>query len=150
MHNYYNVVVVGKTGVGKSSFINYIYGEKLLKTGAGKPVTKRGFESITAKINDLPVRLFDSWGLEADKADEWMKLLELEIKKRNYNRNIEDWFHTVFYCISAGSGRIEEYDLKIIRKFLQEKYYVSVILTKADQCTHGELEELKRVLWNEI
>lgn len=146
MKKKYNVVVVGKTGVGKSSFINYIYGENRMKTGAGRPVTKKGFEYLDYMINDLPVRLYDSWGLEADKAEEWMEFLETELAKRGYTSNIEDWFHTVFYCISAGSSRVEEYDLKIIRMFLEKKYKVTVIFTKADQASLSDINEMKRVI----
>src|SRR5262249_16503783 len=41
----YNVVVLGLTGVGKSSFINYLYGRDVRKTGYGRPVTTC-FESV--------------------------------------------------------------------------------------------------------
>ena len=146
----YNVVVVGKTGVGKSTFINYLYGKDARATGTGAPVTKKGFESVRFFINGLPVTIFDSWGLEADKADEWMKELDKELNKRDITRSIEEWFHTVFYCISAGGARIEDFELDIIRKFLNEKYKVNIILTKADQSTKEELEKLKEVIETQI
>ncbi|EGQ9289513.1 GTP-binding protein, partial [Vibrio parahaemolyticus] len=33
-----NLIVIGKTGVGKSSFCNYIFGEELFERGDGAPV----------------------------------------------------------------------------------------------------------------
>src|SRR5205085_8836883 len=39
----YNLVVVGKAGVGKSELINYLFGKEIVKTGIGKPITKIGF-----------------------------------------------------------------------------------------------------------
>ncbi|MBQ6543866.1 MAG: 50S ribosome-binding GTPase, partial [Clostridia bacterium] len=37
--NRLNIVVAGKTGVGKSTLINSIFRENLAETGMGKPVT---------------------------------------------------------------------------------------------------------------
>ena len=34
-----NIIVAGKTGVGKSTLINSVFREKLAETGMGKPVT---------------------------------------------------------------------------------------------------------------
>ena len=33
-----NILILGKTGVGKSSFCNYIFDQELFRTGTGKPV----------------------------------------------------------------------------------------------------------------
>ena len=37
-----NILIAGKSGVGKSSLLNYIFGEEVSPTGAGKPVTATG------------------------------------------------------------------------------------------------------------
>ena len=37
--NTLNIIVAGKTGVGKSTLINSVFKEKLADTGMGKPVT---------------------------------------------------------------------------------------------------------------
>ena len=36
----FNIFVVGKSGVGKSTLINAVFGEKLAKTGSGSPKPK--------------------------------------------------------------------------------------------------------------
>ncbi|MGY3717664.1 GTPase domain-containing protein [Sutcliffiella cohnii] len=142
----YNVVVVGKTGVGKSTLINYLYGAKVREAKAGRPVTERGFHPIDIQINQLPVTLFDSWGLEVGKDKEWMDELENELSKRSLYTAPKNWFHSVFYCISTGGHRVEDFDKKIIGKFLEEKYKVTVIFTKADNITVEEGESLKQEL----
>ena len=37
--NTLNIIVAGKTGVGKSTLINAVFRDKLAETGMGKPVT---------------------------------------------------------------------------------------------------------------
>lgn len=86
MNARYNVAIVGQTGVGKSTFINYLYGECVVKADIGRPVTKNGFHPVEMEINGLPVTLFDSWGLEVGKHDQWMSELSKELDKREIGR----------------------------------------------------------------
>jgi predicted GTPase len=142
----YNAVIVGQTGVGKSTLINYLYGSDVAKKGVGKPVTKNGFHPIDFELNGLPVTLFDSWGLEVGKFEQWLAELENEFKSRGVDQPASKWFHSVFYCIQAGSARVQECDIAIIKKFISEKYKISVILTKADQVS----DEIEREMREEI
>ncbi|MBQ2431273.1 MAG: 50S ribosome-binding GTPase [Campylobacter sp.] len=43
-----NVLIVGKTGVGKSTLINTIFGRNVVRTGSGEPITKK---IVEIKIN---------------------------------------------------------------------------------------------------
>ena len=145
----FNVLIVGKTGVGKSTFINYLYGDEVRETGTGAPITD-GFEATQFNLNGFPVNVFDSKGLEAGEADEWFKDLERELKRRDISSEIEDWFHTAFYCFDAGGHRVEGFDIKIIRKLLKEDHEVNIILTKADQASKEEIEEMKEEINNKL
>lgn len=146
----YNVAIIGQTGVGKSSLINYLYGENVAKTGVGNPVTANGFHAIEKEINGLPVTLFDSWGLEVGKEDQWREELESELKKRGVDQPADKWFHSVFYCIQAGGARFQPADSEIIRAFISKKYKVSVILTKCDQISEEEEDLLIDAIKKEI
>lgn len=144
MQSRYNIVVVGKTGVGKSSLINYLYGNSVRKTGVGVPVTKSGFHSIDFTIKGLPVTLFDSNGLEVGTSEKWKKNLQQELEKRGTNSPFENWFHTVLYCISSSSSRIELFEKDIINIFVKEKYKAIIVFTKADQVDKDDLALLKK------
>ncbi|MCK5871776.1 MAG: 50S ribosome-binding GTPase [Methylococcales bacterium] len=56
-----NILLIGGTGVGKSSLINTCFGEELAKVGVGQPVTKH-IESFSC--DSKPVVLFDTKGYE--------------------------------------------------------------------------------------
>ena len=70
-----NVLIMGKTGTGKSTLLNYICDANFAQTGTGKPVTGEGIYEYTVGINGQEVRVFDSWGIEAGKVDRWKKLV---------------------------------------------------------------------------
>lgn len=59
-----NILLLGKTGVGKSTFINYLFEKDICVTGAGKPVTQNIYGYINKDIVNMPIRVFDSKGLE--------------------------------------------------------------------------------------
>lgn len=146
----YNVVLMGKTGVGKSTLGNYLFGGNNFKTGTGKPVTSNGFHSFEFDLQGLPVTVFDSWGIEADKADQWLTELNKELQNRSTGKDPANWFHSVFYCIQASGHRIEKFEIEIIKKFIKENYKVTVIFTKSDNVSDEDLHELKKVILSEF
>lgn len=61
---YANIMLLGRTGVGKSSFINYLIGKEVSKVGIGMPITQ-GFNVYQYdSISGTPLQIFDSKGLE--------------------------------------------------------------------------------------
>ena len=140
-----NFLVLGKTGTGKSSLLNYLVDRDLFKVGVGKPVTKKGIHPQTAWLDKLKVTVYDSWGLESgDSFEDWQEMLENEKQKHNLRQNVSEWFHSIVYCIQASGSRIEDVDIDIINSFLDEKYHVVVVFTKADLCTEEDEEILRK------
>jgi predicted GTPase len=60
----FNLAIFGKTGVGKSTLINAIFGEEVARTGIGEPVT-RGSHLYLDKVGHLGI--VDTQGLEVGK-----------------------------------------------------------------------------------
>lgn len=150
MDSRYNVAIVGKTGVGKSALVNYLYGDLVAKSGIGKPVTTNGFHPVKTEINGLPVTIYDSWGLEVGKESEWMSALDQELAGRGVDRPAADWFHSVFYCIQAPGGRVEKCDVEIVKKFVSNSYKVSIILTKSDLINEADESALENAIMQEL
>lgn len=127
-----NILIAGKTGVGKSAFLNYIYGSDVAESRAGSPVTAEGLHEY--EYYDLNrgilFRFFDTWGLEADRSEEWHEAILSIVQKREAALEITDWFHTIYYLLSINSGRVEAYELESILKPLYAKESnVTIILT---------------------
>lgn len=155
-----NVLILGKSGCGKSSLLNYLWGDALAKVGSGRPVTPKSNENFgTCGIypfppvirNGLEVVIHDSWGMEADKADEWRRLIEKETRRREISGNVSDWFHSVLYCISAKGARIEKFEIdSIIKPLVAQGYSVIFILTKSDIASENERHALREILEKEF
>lgn len=145
-----NVLIMGKTGTGKSTLLNYLCETDFAQTGTGKPVTEEGIYDYVAKIKGQEIRIFDSWGIEAGKVERWKELIKKALKQHGVQCSIADWFHSVIYCVQAGGGRVEDVDVEIIRQFLEEGYKVTIVLTKADQVDEDDESQMRKVIINEV
>ena len=127
-----NILVLGKTGVGKTSLLNYLYGFDL-PVGAGLPKTGKGIHENLITRNGTAYHVFDTWGIEADSLPEWRKEVLALVRKRNTSPHINDWFHAVYYCFSASTARIEDAEIdEIIVPLLQSGCKMIVVLTNSE------------------
>lgn len=127
-----NTLVIGKSGVGKSSLLNYIFGIEVEKTGSGEPVTKEGIYEHSYKYSeDILINIYDTWGLEANQAEKWKKLIFDEVEKHDCI-DINEWFHTIIYCFSAKSARVENFEKEIISELTKKGNKLIVVFTHSD------------------
>jgi GTP-binding protein EngB required for normal cell division len=132
-----NIIVLGKSGVGKSSFCNYLFDQAgLFETGSGKPVTswEKNFQSHTFEHQGHLLNVFDSVGLEADNYERWLKQFDSFMQQRRARpMEPETWIHGAFYVINASSARLEPVDVNLIKRLGQDaRIPLQVILTNAD------------------
>lgn len=156
-----NLLVTGKSGVGKSTLINTVFGEALAETGIGKPVTDK--INLIEKAG-FPVRIYDTVGFELEKmgfdlsglvksftGNDIQKL----IKKVQSTETEEDDIHVVWYLISGTSSRIEQPEIDFIKWLHGKKLPVIIVLTKSYDLTEAhllkaELEKLVPLLTDVI
>jgi GTP-binding protein EngB required for normal cell division len=140
----YNVAIIGQSGVGKSSLINYLFGDNIRETGSGEPVTERGFHPTSFQLENLPITIFDSWGLEPDKAEDWMFDLKNTLHERGIDRPADQWIHSFFFCIAAPKLRVQDFELEIIKELIKERCPVTVLFTKADNVPEEKIEAIRQ------
>ena len=126
-----NVLIIGKSGVGKSSLVNYLFGKELQPVGVGAPVTKMQIKEFTYKYDKhFEMHIYDTWGLEpsTQKAELWKKKIFDEIARHD-KESISEWFNTIIFCLNAKSSRIEDFELDIMEQLLREKNHLTIALT---------------------
>ena len=113
--NTLNIIVAGKTGVGKSTLINSIFREKLAETGMGKPVTDH-MRKLTKK--GVPLSVYDTRGFELGKdvQDEVKHEVMSTIRNGLATKDINKAIHCIWYCINTASNRIESEEIDWIRE----------------------------------
>lgn len=127
-----NILVLGKTGAGKTSLLNYLYGFDL-PVGAGLPKTGRGLHENVLVRDGVSYHVYDTWGIEANALPEWRKEIMELVQKRNTSPYISHWFHAVYYCFSANTARIEEAEVEqVILPLLRSGCKVIIVLTNAE------------------
>lgn len=121
-----NILIAGKTGVGKSTLINNVFREKLADTGIGKPVTKH-LRRITKE--GIPIVLYDTRGLELQEKIQKQVMREI-FDLVEQNKNSREAIHAVYYCIQANSSRIEDTEIELIKE-ISEILPVILVLTQS-------------------
>jgi small GTP-binding protein len=140
----FNILIAGKTGVGKSTLINAIFRDELAETGVGAPVTET-IKKIT-KEGD-PIQIYDTVGLEldADKQKKAMSEISQLIKDTESSGDNEK-IHCVWYCISANLSKVESVEVTFINQLAETGIPVIIVLTKAFSVT--EAKELRKYIEN--
>lgn len=128
-----NLMIVGGTGVGKSSLINYIFGKAVAKTGTGEPIT-RGLERYSDP--KVPLNIFDTEGYEIADGEistaNFRTRILPEIRKLRHDA-LEKQIHLIWYCLSVGNHRITDFDLDNLRLLSEEhKLPIAIVLTQCD------------------
>ena len=137
-----NILITGKTGVGKSTLINQIFHGNLVTTGQGKPCTQNTKRIIKEGI---PVSIFDTKGLEIKDYENILKELRNFIQQANNNTNENEHIHAAWICISEDSRRVEDAEIDLAKMLLELKVPIIGVITKA-RFDNGFSAKVKQIL----
>ena len=123
----FNIMITGKTGVGKSTLVNAVFGQKVAETGIGRPVTQ---EIQVCAAPGVPLRIYDTVGIEINNVDK-IKKDTIELVQKNKG-NMNDMIHCIWYCVSGVGDRFETEEENFIRSLATEcGIPVIVVITKS-------------------
>ena len=136
----FNVLIAGRTGVGKSTLINEVFQGKLAATGQGRPVTRETRE-YTRK--GVPLTIYDTRGLELKEYGEIIDELVRFVAGRNRDADANRHIHIAWVCVSEDGRRVEDAEIELHRR-LAEFMPVLGVVTKArsDQGFRAEVQRL--------
>jgi uncharacterized protein (DUF697 family)/predicted GTPase len=123
----FNLAIFGKTGTGKSTLINAVFGEDVAPTGIGEPVTR---------ANHLYLHragffgLIDTRGLEIGTGTDQI-IAELgDYLTEMRTKPLAEQVHVAWYCVRASDRRFEDTEAEFIRRLHSLDLPVVVVLTQ--------------------
>lgn len=146
-----NIIVLGKSGVGKSTLINSLFRGKFADTGLGRPVTQS-----VKKIEKegFPLAIYDTPGFELSRdqqnsvKDEVMEIINKGLSSKDINQAI----HCIWYCINVGGNRtFDESELKWLRGLTESNKVtqVPIIVVLTQSCPKKKAAEMKNLVERE-
>ncbi|MDE0221280.1 MAG: GTPase domain-containing protein [Spirochaetaceae bacterium] len=135
-----NVLIAGRTGVGKSTLINEIFQGRLAETGQGMPITK---ETRRLTKKGIPLAIYDTRGLELK---EYQQIIEELVEFAGAQARDTDGYqhiHVAWLSVAEDGRRVEAAEVELYRR-LAELMPVLGVITKAraDQGFRAEVQRL--------
>ena len=149
--NTLNIMVVGKSGVGKSTLINSLFRGNFAETGLGRPVTSE----IRKKVKkDYPLAIYDTPGFELSSGQQTKvkdEIIDI-ITKGFSSKDINDAIHCIWYCINVGANRtFDESEITWLKEFTSanKKTQVPIIVVLTQAVPKKKALEMKNLVEKE-
>ena len=125
----FNLAIFGRTGAGKSTLINAMFGADVAATGTGRPVTLKTeyYEHPSGHFG-----VYDSEGIEiGQEGSQILDKFRQMIRDRR-GRPVEEQIHVVWYCVQASDERVEDSQAGFVEALAAEGVPVLFVLTQVE------------------
>ena len=150
--SHFNVLLIGKTGVGKSTLINGIFDfneNEGAKTGVGKPITQAFDEFMSDKRKGL--KIIDSKGIEMGEhnINSVFQLSKELIEKRGGEGELGKLIHCIWYCFQSSYLRFEPIEKEtvslLMNQYTDNNLPIIIVITQNydDEATKTMTEFIK-------
>ncbi|WRF57119.1 50S ribosome-binding GTPase [Helicobacter pylori] len=105
-----NILLMGATGVSKSSLINALFGKEIAKAGVGEPITQH----VEKYIDEQKGLVFwDTKGIEDKGYENTLESIKKEMEGSFKTLNEKEAIDVAYLCVKETSGRIQERVIKL-------------------------------------
>lgn len=165
-----NIMVVGESGLGKSTLISTLFNMPLYpprtpKDPAAEIPKTVGIEQVTADIEENGVRLHltvidtPGFGDFVNNTDSWKPIIDdidqrfdsyLEVENKvNRTTIVDNRVHAVLYFIQPTGHSLKALDVTVMKK-LHKKVNLIPVIAKSDTLTEEEVAAFKRSIMTDI
>ena len=134
----FNLAIFGKTGTGKSTLVNAIFGESVAATGTGRPVTT-GLDYYVHPNAILGI--YDSRGFETGEAGDRILAALEEIVSSTRERGATEQIHAAWYTVRWSDRRFEDHQAEFVRRLHDLGLPVLFVLTQVPCNSQGQIHE---------
>ncbi|MGH1562985.1 GTPase family protein [Mumia sp. DW29H23] len=138
----FNLAIFGKTGVGKSTLVNAIFGDEIAATGIGEPVTRE--EHLYLHTSGT-LGVLDTRGLEVGVDNDAIIAEVADHVTRMRRRPLAEQVHVAWFCVRAGDRRFEDTEADFVRELARLGVPVLLVMTQVpriDDAVHPDALEL--------
>jgi len=141
-----NILVCGRAGSGKSTFINKILNDKRCREGSGQSVTKK---ISFYNHSEYPLAIYDTPGFENK---ETVKNVVEAIKRQNKDfKSMKQSIHLILYMVRYGERTFLDFEKPVLSQLSDFNSKMLFIVTKSPyKLNDEEFEEYQDTLYDDI